>query len=111
MNTTSLSPSNYPGRSTSDRYQAYVSVTSGTTSNAIVGFDRNMAPNVKISGGTLYATFAEPSEIAASSSVSDAIWEDITASVTAGVTAQLIPGVTGLVLVAGASDRTIRVTG
>lgn len=88
-----------------------LTVTASTTSNAIVGFDRTMQPTVKISGGTLYATCAEPSDIAASSAVTDAIWEDITSQVTAGATAVLAAGITGLVLVAGASDRTMRVTG
>lgn len=111
MNATQLSVSGFGGPTAPQRKEYHGTTVAGATSNAIVGFDRILPPTVNISGGTLYATFAEPSEIAASSSVSDAIWEDITSQITAGKTAELVPGVTGLVLVAGASDRTMRATG
>ena len=111
MNITQLVASDSGSSVPPYRKQKTLTVTTGTTSNAITGFNRAMPPTVKISGGTLYATYSELSDIVSSSAVSDAIWEDITTLVTAGSTSTLSAGINGLVLVAGAADRTIVVSG
>lgn len=105
MNTQSILVTPETGTGIRTRYHdagyATGSLTAGTDSNAIVGFNGRLPVLVGVSKGTVYYTFSLISMIEADTAVWYA-WDD--GEVSSGTAKSLLPGVSGVYISAPAGD-------